>query len=60
MPTVRNTDDHRRIWPGLRRADGGPLELDPGEEAEVAEHPGQVAHLLVKKARPNDKPADTE
>lgn len=51
MITVRNTDDHRRAWPSLLTVEGSVLVLEPGEEAELAEDPGEVAHLKVRGRR---------
>jgi len=35
MVVFRNFDVHTRVWPGLQRADGRTLELEPGEECEL-------------------------
>ena len=35
MVVFRNFDVHTRVWPGLQRADGRTLELEPDEECEL-------------------------
>lgn len=39
MAVYRNFDVHTRVWPGLQRADGRTLELEPGEEDELFDLP---------------------
>ena len=59
--TVRNTDDHERVWPDLHTRDGEEgelfvLVLGPGYLATVVDFPdeGEVAHL--EDAPPASKP----
>jgi hypothetical protein len=35
MNIFRNTDTHRRVWPGITKPDGTSLELGPSEGAEL-------------------------
>lgn len=51
--TVRNVDDHERVWPTLHRVTGEVLRLLPGEEAELAEKlEHEVSHLEIRKPKP--------
>lgn len=45
--TVRNTDDHERVYPTLATVDGDVLVLGPHEQGVLPEDPGVVAHLEV-------------
>jgi hypothetical protein len=52
MDTYRNTSEHRRVWPNVRRPDGSTLELEPGEECAL-DLAAAVPHLQrVGRPRP--------